>query len=70
MRYVVADNEKGYWQMEQSSLGIECKRKNEFSDNEESETLATAIKEVYIQDNVTAYGIYTEIDKPHFDYLF
>jgi hypothetical protein len=46
---------ENYWQSELSSLGIECKRKNEFNDEEELRALATAIKEVYFQDYKTAY---------------
>lgn len=52
---MLAENEQDYWQNELSSLGIECKRKNEFNDNEELETLAIAIKQVYFQDYKTAY---------------
>jgi len=65
------ENEKGYWQNELSSLGIECKRSNELNDNEELATLATALKEVYFQDYKTAYdSSNTEIiDKSHFDYI-
>ncbi len=44
-----------YLQKELSSLGIECKRRNEFNDKDELEALATAIKEVYFQDYKTAY---------------
>jgi hypothetical protein len=63
------ENEK-YLQSELSSLGIKCKRKNEFNDKEELEALATAIKEVYFQDYTTAYDdSHTEIDKLHFDYI-
>jgi hypothetical protein len=49
------ENEETYLQSELSSLGIECKRMNEFNDKEELEALATAIKEVYFQDYKTAY---------------
>jgi hypothetical protein len=49
------EKEKSYLQNELSSLGIECKRTNEFNDKEELEALATAIKEVYFQDYKTAY---------------
>jgi hypothetical protein len=52
---MLAENEKDYWENELSSLGIECKRKNEFNDNEELKTLAIAIKQVYFQDYKTAY---------------
>lgn len=60
-----------YWKNELSSLGIECKRKNEFNDNEELETLAIAIKEVYFQCYKTAYdNSNTEIiDELQFDYI-
>lgn len=50
-----SEYEKGYWQNELSSLGIECKRKNEFNDNKELETLANAIKRVYFHDYKAAY---------------
>ncbi|HEU4823502.1 MAG TPA: hypothetical protein VFS97_08775 [Nitrososphaeraceae archaeon] len=68
---MLSENEKDYWQNELSSLGIECKRKNEFNDNEELETLAIAIKQVYFQDYKTAYdNTQAEIiDKSHFDYI-
>jgi len=49
-------NEENYWQDELSSLGIECKRKNEFNDKKDLEALANAIKEVYFQDFKTAYN--------------
>jgi hypothetical protein len=52
---VVAENEENYLQTELRSLGIECKRRNEFNDKEELEALATAIKEAYFQDYKTAY---------------
>ena len=54
---MLAENEKSYWQNELSSLVIQYKRKNEFNDNKELETLATAIKEVYFQDYKTACDI-------------
>lgn len=64
-----AENEK-YLQSELGTLGIECKRKNEFNDKEELEALATAVKEVYFQDYKTAYNdSHIEIDKSHFDYI-
>jgi hypothetical protein len=47
--------EKSILQSELSSLGIECKRMNEFNDKQELEALASAIKEVYFQDYKTAY---------------
>jgi hypothetical protein len=49
-------NEETYLQTELSSLGIECKRKNEFNDKKELEALVNAIKEVYFQDFKTAYN--------------
>ena len=64
--------EENYLQSELSSLGIDCKRKNELNDEEELEGLATAIKEVYFQDYKTAYQEeydQIEIDKSHFDHL-
>ena len=65
------EEEENYLQSELSSLGIDCKRKNELNDEEELEGLATAIKEVYFQDYKTAYqeDVQIEIDKSHFDYL-
>ena len=58
-------------QSELCSLGIECKRLNEFNDKDELKALATAIKEVYFQDYKTAYNntSNTEIDQSHFDHL-
>jgi hypothetical protein len=59
-----------YLQTELSSLGIECKRKNELNDYEELQALTTAIKGVYFQDYKTAYNTSnTEIDQSHFDHL-
>jgi uncharacterized protein YneR len=57
-----------YFQDELSSLGIECKRPNEFNYKEELQALTTAIKEVYFQDYKTAYNDTsdTEIDQSHF----
>jgi hypothetical protein len=49
------EKEKSYLQNELSSLGIECKRMNEFNDKDELEALAAAIKEDYFQDYKTAY---------------
>jgi hypothetical protein len=65
------EDEENHLQIELSSLGIACKRKNELNDKEELEGLATAIKEVYFQDYKTAYqeDAQIEIDKSHFDYL-
>lgn len=51
----VGENDENYLQYELSSLGINCKRRNEFNDKDELEALATAIKEVYFQDYKTAY---------------
>lgn len=45
---MVVENES-YWQKELRSLGIKCKRKNEFNDKEELKAPATAIKEVNFQ---------------------
>jgi hypothetical protein len=60
--------DENYWQSELSSLGIECKRRNELNDKEELRALATAIKEVYFQDYKTAYNdSHTRIDKLHFE---
>jgi hypothetical protein len=63
--------EVNYLQTELSSLGIESKKRNEFNDKEELETLATAIKEAYFQDYKTAYGNTSEreIDQSHFEHL-
>ena len=44
------EQEENRLQSELSSLGVDCKRKNELNDKEELEALATAIKEVYFQD--------------------
>jgi len=67
------EEEENYLQSELSSLGIDCKRKNELNDEEELEGLAMAIKEVYFQDYKTAYQEeeydQIEIDKSHFDHL-
>ena len=52
----VRENDESYLQTELRSLGIECKRRNEFNDKEELEALANAIKEVYFQDYKTAYN--------------
>jgi hypothetical protein len=60
------EEDENYRQNELSSLGIECKRKNELNDNEELRALATAIKEVYFQDYKTAYNDnLRQIDKLH-----
>ena len=63
--------DENYWQSELSSLGIECKRKNELNDKEELRALAMAIKEVYFQDYKTAYNDspIQQIDASHFDYI-
>jgi hypothetical protein len=47
---------KGYWQNELKSLGIEPRRQNELNDKEELQALAEIIKEVYFQDYKTAYS--------------
>jgi hypothetical protein len=68
----VDNEEENYLQSELSSLGVDCKRKNELNDKQELEGLATAIKEVYFQDYKTAYQEeydQIEIDKSHFDHL-
>jgi hypothetical protein len=63
----VAVENENYLQNELITLAIECKRKNEFNDEDELEALATAIKEVYFQDYKTAYdNSQREIDKSHF----
>ena len=49
------ESEKSYLQSELCSLGIECKRVNQFNDKDELEALATAIKEMYFQHYKTAY---------------
>jgi hypothetical protein len=60
--------DENYWQSELSSLGIKCKRKNELNDREELRALATAIKELYIQNYMIAYkDSRTQIDKLHFE---
>jgi hypothetical protein len=67
MKNMIVEDEN-YWQSELSSLGIECKRRNELNDKEELRALATAIKEVYFQDYKTAYNDnHTRIDKLHFE---
>ena len=68
----IGNKEKTVCKSEPSSLGVDCKRKNELNDKEELEALATAIKEVYFQDYKTAYDdddIHKEIDKSHFGHL-
>lgn len=57
------ENEKSYLQSELCSLGIECKRVNQFNDKDELKALITAIKEVYFQDYKTAY------DEVGFDHM-
>ena len=67
---VVLSEDKNNLQAELDSLGIECKRTNEFNDKEELQALATAMKEVYFQDYKTAYNDSDrEIDKSHFDHI-
>jgi hypothetical protein len=66
------EQEENRLQVELSSLGVYCKRKNELNSKEELEALATAIKEVYFQDYKTAYDdndIHKEFDKSHFGHL-
>jgi hypothetical protein len=67
-RLAIRENEN-YWQSELSSLGIECKRRNELNDKEELKALAMLIKEVCFEDYKTAYDdAYIRIDKlrePH-----
>jgi hypothetical protein len=60
-----------YLQTELSSLGIESKKRNEFNDKVELETLAAAIKEAYFQDYKIAYSNTSdrEIDQSHFEHL-
>jgi hypothetical protein len=65
---MLVEDDENYWQSELSSLGIECKRKNELNDKEELRALAMAIKEVYFQDYKTAYNdSHRQIDKLHFE---
>jgi hypothetical protein len=47
---------KGYWQNELDSLGIEPKQKKELSDGEELENLADIIKQAMFQDYKRAYS--------------
>ena len=47
---------KGYWQNELDSLGIEPKQKKELSDGEELENLADIIKQAMFQDYKIAYS--------------
>lgn len=49
------EEEENYLQTESRSLGIECKRRNEFNDRYELEALPNAMKEVYFHDYKTAY---------------
>jgi hypothetical protein len=49
-------HKKSYWQNELKSLGIDSKRKNEFNDREELESLADNIKRLYYRDYKTAYS--------------
>lgn len=69
-----ADREQGEnrLQSELSSLGLDCKWKNELNGKEKLEAHATAIKKIYFQDCKTAYDdndIHKEIDKSHFGHL-
>lgn len=66
------EQEENRLQSELSSLGVDCKRKNELNGKEELEAHATAIKKVYFQDYKTAYDdndIHKEIDKSYFGHL-
>lgn len=54
-REEVIEDEESYLLNELSSLGVYCKRRNEFNDKEELEALVIALKEVYFQDYKTAY---------------
>jgi hypothetical protein len=68
------EKEKRYLQTELNSLGIECKRTNEFNDKDELEGLVIAIKEVYFQDYKTEYNNDTSsnteiMDQSHFCHL-
>lgn len=67
------EQEENRLQSELSSLGVDCKRKNELNGKEELEAHATAIKKVYFQDYKTGYDddndIHKEIDKSHFGHL-
>jgi hypothetical protein len=68
MRNMIVKDDESYWQSELSSLGIECKRKNELNDKEELRALARAIKEIYFQHYKTAYDDnHTGIDKLYFE---
>ncbi len=58
----VGENDENYLQNELSSLGIDCKRRNEFNDKDELEALATAIKKVYFQDYKTVYDHISDHD--------
>jgi hypothetical protein len=69
------EQEENRLQSELSSLGVDCKRKNELNGKEELEAHATAIKKVYFEDYKTAYDddndndIHKEIDKSHFGHF-
>ena len=66
------EQEENRLQSELSSLGVDCKRKNELNGKEELEAHATAIKKVYFQYYKTACDdndIHKEIDKSHFGHL-
>jgi hypothetical protein len=47
---------KGNWQNQLNSLGIEPRRQNELNDKYELQALAEIIKAVYYQDYKTAYS--------------
>ena len=66
------EQEENRLHSELSSLGVDCKRKNELNGKKELEAHATAIKKFYFQDYKTAYDdndIHKEIDKSHFGHL-
>jgi hypothetical protein len=62
----VKENDESVLQNKLRSLGIDCKRTNEFNDKDELEALANAIKEVYFQDYKTAYAP-KEDDRNNYD---
>jgi hypothetical protein len=69
MTNMIVNDDENYWQNELSSLGIECKRKNELNDKEELRAHTTAIKESYFQNYKTAYDDnHIQIDKLHFEW--
>ena len=71
MKNMIVEDEN-YWQSELSSLGIECKRRNELNDKEELQELADNIKQSLYQDYKTAYSDRNEkekIDEDHFGHI-